>query len=211
MKTLLPTLLAVSLALAAPALGQQAAEGPRAQPVTPDASPHSGRAMTTRGTVESVDRQTRTIVIKDEDGRLSSLRVDRGIPNFDQLAKGTKATVRYAEAILVSLGNTDVPPKPLVDRRAAQQTPDGNQSVIRDVPHTRVMGEITEIDATRNRIRLQTAKGEDILMAVPDAKRVAGLKEGDQVVATYIEAFALAIEPGDGTGTAESDRGAVPR
>ncbi len=205
MKTFPTTLLAVLIGLAAPALGQQADEGPRAQPATPDAPLHSGRTMTTRGSIESVDRQTRTIVIKDEDGRLSSLRVDPGIPNFDQLAKGTKATVRYTEAILVSLGNTDAPPKPQVDRQASRPTSGSNQSAIRDVPHTRVMGEITEIDATRNRIRLQTAKGEDILMAVPDAKRVAGLKEGDRVVATYVEAFALAIEPGDGTGTAESD------
>ena len=48
-------------------------------------------------------------------------------------------------------------------------------------------------------------------MAVPDPKRVAGLNEGDEVVATYIEAFALAIEPGDGTGTAESEGRPAPR
>lgn len=201
---------AFGVALAQPVTAQQG-DQPVAPRVTPDSPVYSGRAVTTRGTVESVDRQTRTIVIKDEDARLSSLRVGPDMPNFDKLAKGTKVTVRYAEAMLVSLGNTDTPPKPQVDRRAAPQAPQGNQPAMRDVQHTRVMGEITEIDGKRNRIRLQTAKGEDILMAVPDPKRVAGLNEGDEVVATYIEAFALAIEPGDGTGTAESEGRPAPR
>lgn len=204
MHTLRSMLLALSVALAAPVLAQQSEQTAGAQHTTPDTPVYEGRAVTTRGTIESVDRQTRTIVIKDEEGRLSSLRVGDDMPNFERLAKGNKVTARYSEAMLISLGNTDTPPKPQVDTQSSQQAPAAGKPAMRGVQHTRVMGEITEIDTERNRIRLQTPKGEDVVMAVPDAKRVAGLKEGDQVVATYIEAFALAVEPDDGSGTAES-------
>lgn len=201
------TALALSLALTTPVLAQQSAPAGDAAPTARGAPVYGGRAITTSGTIESVDRETRTVVIRDDEGRLSSLRVGADMPGFDKLAKGTKVTARYSEAMLISLGNTDAPPRPQVDTQSTQQAPGGDQPALRGVQHTRVMGQITEIDTARNRLRLQTAKEEDILMAVPDAKRIAGLKEGDEVVATYIEAYALAIEPQDGSGSAESGSG----
>ena len=207
-------ILAAAAALATPALAQQSAEPTGAQRATPTAPVYAGQAVTTRGTIESVDRETRTIIIKDEEGRLSSLRVGPDMTNFDNLEKGNKVTARYAEAMLLSLGNTGEAPKPQVSTQSSQspQTsqPTGNQPSMRGVQQTRVTGKISEIDGQRNRIRLQTANGEDVMMAVPDAKNLSGLKEGDEVVATYIEAFALAVEP-DGSGTAESGGRPAPR
>jgi Cu/Ag efflux protein CusF len=213
MKMCRTIIVAAAAALASPALAQQSGESTGAQHVTPNAPVYAGHAITTRGTIESVDRETRTIVIKDEEGRLSSLRVGPEMTNFDKLEKGNKVTARYAEAMLLSLGNTGEAPKPQVDTQSSQssQPPAGNQPSMRGVQQTRVTGKISEIDGQRNRIRLQTANGEDVMMAVPDAKNLSGLKEGDEVVATYIEAFALAVEPDDGSGTAESGGRPAPR
>ncbi|MCC7549832.1 MAG: hypothetical protein IT532_18955 [Burkholderiales bacterium] len=211
MFTLRMTVLAFALALTAPALAQARDQETDARQSTPDSPVYGGRALTTRGTIESVDRQTRTVLIKNEEGRISSLRVGKDVPGFDKLAKGARVTARYSEAMLISVGNTDAPPKPQVDTQTSQQDSGADTPSMREVQHTRVMGEITQIDSARNRVRLQTPKGEDILMAVPDARRMAGLKEGDKVVATYIEAFALAIEPEDGSDSAESGSSPAPR
>jgi Cu/Ag efflux protein CusF len=212
MKMCRTIIVAAAAALASPALAQQSGETTGAQRVAPNAPVYAGQAITTRGTIESIDRETRTIVIKDEEGRLSSLRVGPDMTNFDKLEKGNKVTARYAEAMLLSLGNTGEAPKPQVDTQSSQsQPPAGNQPSMRGVQHTRVTGKISEIDGQRNRIRLQTANGEDVMMAVPDAKNLSGLKEGDEVVATYIEAFALAVEPDDGSGTADSGARPAPR
>jgi len=209
MKMCRTIILAAAAALASPALAQQSGEATGAQRATPNAPVYAGQAVTTRGSIESVDRETRTIIIKDEEGRLSSLRAGPDMTNFDKLEKGNKVTARYAEAMLLSLGNTGEAPKPQMDTQSSQ--PADNQPSMRGVQQTRVTGKISEIDGKRNRIRLQTANGEDVMMAVPDAKNLSGLKEGDEVVATYIEAFALAVEPDDGSGTAESGGRPAPR
>lgn len=193
--------LTAAAALSAPLLAQQSDTA--AQSAGASSAPHAGRAVTVRGTIESVDRETRTILIKDEEGRMSWLRAGPELPNFDRLAKGNKVTVRYSEAVLLSLGNIDAKPASQADTQSSPQAADGGQPALQGAQPTRVMGRISEIDTRHNRIRLQTANDEDVLMAVPDAHKLSGVHEGDEVVATYIEARALAVEPDDGSGTAE--------
>jgi len=203
-------LVAALAAIALPSLAQDP-DAPEGARTSASAPVYAGQAVTTQGTIESVDRQTRTIFIRGGDGRMSSLRVGPEMQNFDRLEKGNKVTARYQEAVLVSLGNTAAPPKPQTQTQSSQEAPSGNQPAMRGVKHSRISGQIGEIDSERNRIRLLTPKGESVLMAVPDVKNLAGLKEGDEVVATYIEAFALAVEPDDGAGTAESGDRPAPR
>jgi len=203
-------LIATLAAVALPSLAQDPT-APAGAPATTPAPVYSGQTLTTRGTIESIDRETRTIVIKDEDGRMSSLRAGPDIANFDQLENGNKVTARYAQATLVSLGNTGEAPKPQVETQSSQHSSAQPKPALRGARHTRLMGEISEIDTKHNRLRLLTPKGESVLMAVPDTKKLTGLKEGDEVVATYIEAFALAVEPDDGSGAAESGVPALPR
>jgi len=177
---------------------------------TPGSPVYSGRTATLRGTVESVDRVTKTISIKGEDGRIAMIRLNENVSNLEQLAKGAEVTARYSEAMLLSIARSDASPQ--VQSQASQQSPGANQQggqpAVQQVEHTSVVAQVTDIDREGKRITLEVPNGEAITMAVRDAKAMQDLKTGDKVVATYIEAFALSIEPQDSRGqaTGEDDR-----
>lgn len=164
---------------------------------TPTSTPaESGRTLTMRGEIESVDRQMRTITIKDKEGRISMLRAAAQMRNFDDLAKGAKVVVRYSEAVLVSIGRTGAPPQAQTSTNAGA-APDGAPSSMRGVKQAQTMATITEIDPQDNAIRLAAPNGEELRMRVRDKVDMSGLQKGDEVTVSYIEASALAVNDDD--------------
>jgi Cu/Ag efflux protein CusF len=166
----------------------------------PNAAAYGGRAVTVRGTIESVDRVTRTMSIKGEDGRIAMIRLGEKMPNPIEFEKGDKVTARYSEAMLVSIARSDASPQ--VQSQATQKSPNSEQPAVQSVQHTSVVAQVTNVDRDARRITLEAPNGEEIQLGVRDADAMRDLKIGDKVVANYIEAFALSIEPQDSSGQA---------
>jgi hypothetical protein len=198
-KLRISVLAAVAALACSPTFAQQ--EQSPAQPssagaqTTPGSPVYSGRTVTLRGTIESVDRVTKTVSVKGEDGRVAMIRLNENVTNLDRLAKGAEVTARFSEATLLSIARSDASPQ--VQSQASQQSPSAGQPAVQQVEHTSVVAQITDIDREGKRITLEAPNGEAIQIGVRDAKAMQDLKTGDKVVATYIEAFALSIEPHD--------------
>jgi hypothetical protein len=204
-KLALSVLAAAAMLASGPSFAQQdqseqPSASPGAQQTTRDSPIYSGRAATLNGTVESVDRVTKTISVKDEEGRVHMIRLNENSGNLEQLAKGTKVSARYQEAMLISIARSDAAPQ--VQTQATQEAPDTGQPAVQEVQHTSVVALVTDVDRKANRLTVETPNGEAIQMAVRDPKALQDLKTGDKVVATYIEAFALSISPQDESATA---------
>lgn len=168
---------------------------------TPNSPAYSGRTLTVRGEIESVDRQMRTITIKDKEGRISMLRAAPEMRNFEDLAKGAKVVVRYSEAVLLSIGRSGVPPQAQTSTSAGTST-NGAPPQMQGVKHTQVTATITEIDPLAQSIRLAAPNGEELRMRVREKADMTGLQKGDEVTVSYIEAFALAVNDDDGSAAA---------
>jgi Cu/Ag efflux protein CusF len=181
---------ALAAALSLVAFGQQ-----------PGAQQHRAAAkpVTVHGSIESIDREAETLSLKAaEDSRITVMRVDRSLANFDKLEKGDKVTARYAEAVLLSLVRSDGPAQPTAE--APPSTPGSDAPAVAPAPAvepSRMMATVTDVDADAGKVTLQAPKGEEIPMRVHDRETLAGLKKGDEVVATYIEARALSVVPQD--------------
>jgi Cu/Ag efflux protein CusF len=152
-----------------------------------------------------VDRVTRTISIKGEDGRVSMIKLNDKISNLEQLEKGEKVTARYSEAVLLTLARSDASPQ--VQSETTRKGPNSDQPAVQSVEHTSVVAQVTNVDRDGQRVTLEAPNGEEIRLVVRDPQALRDLKTGDKVVASYIEAFALSIEPEDGsTGQATGAR-----
>jgi Cu/Ag efflux protein CusF len=154
-----------------------------------------------------VDRVTKTVSVKAEDGRVHMIRLQNAA-NLEDLAKGAKVTARYQEAMLLSIARSDASPQ--VQTQATQDKPNGGVPAIQEVQHTSVVAQVTDVDREAKRIVLETPNGESIQMAVRDADAIKELKTGDKVVATYIEAFALSISPEDSDSPATAREAPAP-
>ena len=193
-------LLAATLAtaLSLPATGQQPAQ-PQAPSDTPQRS-SAAKPLSMHGSIESIDREAKILSLKDKDGRVTMMRLDHNLANLDKLEKGDKVTARYTEAVLLSVIRSDGPAQPI--REGAPSAPDAGATAVDPVPAaepSRMMAKVTDLDPAAGKVTLQAPKGEEIRMIVREREALAGLKKGDEVVATYLEARALSVIPEDDT------------
>jgi hypothetical protein len=204
--------LAGSISLVPAALAQQGQSDPAARHAAPagarttaESPAYSGRTATVRGEIESVDRETRTITLKDKEGRISMLRAGPDMPGFEQFAKGAKVVVRYSEAVLLSIGKPGVAPQTQVDATPPRRPAPGGQPTMQGVQQTQTTAKVTEIDAGNNTVRLSAPNGEELRMNVRNKADLTGLEKGDEVTVSYIEAFALSVNEDDGSSNATAD------
>jgi hypothetical protein len=104
--------------------------------------------------------------------------------------------------MLLTIARSDASPQ--VQSQATQDKPDGGVPAVQEVEHTSVVAQVTDVDHKSNRVVLETPNGESIRLGVRDADAIKDLQTGDKVVATYIEAFALSIEPEDQASAREA-------
>jgi hypothetical protein len=166
----------------------------------PAPQPTSALVSDTRSTVatiESVDAQTREVLLTVPDGSRQVMILGPEVKNFDRLRAGQRVSVTYREAMLAeaALAGSDRGPSTAVaaDAAAPGQLPAG--SVSRAV---RARVTVTEVDVARNTIAFVGPRGITRVVAVRDPHMqalVRTLHPGSQVDLTYIEALSIKVEP----------------
>src|SRR5689334_710571 len=58
-----------------------------------------GKTVSTKATVESIDKDKREVTLKKEDGTTTTIKCPESVRNFDQIKEGDIVTARYTEAI----------------------------------------------------------------------------------------------------------------
>ena len=160
--------------------------------------PGKGKAVavvTASATVESINAQTREVVLKLPKGETRTIVAGDEVRNFDQIKVGDKVKVKYMEALTLELkkdgkavvGRSE---KASMDRAAAGEKPGG--VAMKEVT---VVADVVGVDHKTNTISLKNERGEVVPLHLNDPEQVKLVKKGDQVQATYTEALAVALEP----------------
>lgn len=149
-----------------------------------------------RATVETVDPQSRMVLLRGTSGTLVTVHAGPEVRNLPQLKPGDQVTVRYAEAVAAEIVRPGDPP------------PVSTTSVIGADPGQRPEGLV--VDRTRERVRIEgiDTASNTVAFVGPDrvprtvAVRQPGLQEfihtlkpGDEVDVTFTEAVAISVEP----------------
>ena len=157
---------------------------------------------TLRGTVEGVDNDSRTIVLRNPVGDAVPVSIDPSVRNFAQVRVGDLVLVRYYSALAAELrrrgdgsGETDAP----TTTGGLALAPEGARpgGVIGKQMHQTV-----RITAVNNRNHVVTFYGSDGIsrsypVRTPQGREfIRKLKVGDEVDVTLTEAVAISVEPG---------------
>ena len=192
------SLLALALAAALP-LSTAAQQKQPAPPQLTGAiatAPGAAAAMTlvnVSATVEAVDPATRTVSLKGPKGNVVDVVAGEEVRNFDQIRKGDRLTVRYAEALTLELrkdgravGRSDAE---AMKRAAPGQKPGGVAR--RDVT---IVADVVNVDAAAKKVSLKGPKGNVVDLNVHDPEQLKLVRKGDKVEATYTQAIAISME-----------------
>lgn len=197
--TVLPRfMVAVSLAAAAGAAGCSK-EGKASESTTAERAEETSGAMTQteslRATVQSIDEATRTVTMRDEEGR--TFEVEAG-PSVDlsQLHAMDSVLVVYQESVAFSLQDKSEGQgeAPMVEESSRRSIPDGVQFG-RQIKTT---VEIVSVAPDGAQATFRDAEGDVRTVQIADAgnqQKIANLKPGDSVDVTYTEKLAVAVDP----------------
>ncbi|MEM5456242.1 hypothetical protein VSR69_15595 [Paraburkholderia phytofirmans] len=146
-------------------------------------------------TVQDIDRETRTVLLKGKNGKVVEVEVGDEARNFDQLKVGDIVTVVYREALSLNLkkggdGISSAEERPSMERAPAGGKPGG--TVGREV---KIVANVIAVNPKNRTVTLKGPKGNTLDLLVQDPDQFANIKKGDQVEAVYTEALAISVEP----------------
>jgi Cu/Ag efflux protein CusF len=148
-------------------------------------------------TVEAINRETREITIKNEDGEVTTLTAGPEVQNFAQIKPGDRIEAEYYESIAINVRDAknaaDISNS--VEQAAARTAPLGDKPAGVGARQVTLVANVEKIDAKNQLVTLRGKSGNTRVVKVRDPKNLQKLEVGDQVVATYTEALAVAVKP----------------
>jgi Cu/Ag efflux protein CusF len=151
--------------------------------------------VTVTAMVVGIDASSRTVSLKEQNGKVVHVVVGEEARNFDQLRVGDIVTVQYREALTLSLkkggGLRSIQEHQTTERAAAGEKPGG--TIGREVT---IMADVVAIDKKAKTVTLKGPQGNTVDLVVDDPKRLSEIRKGDQVEATYLESVAISVEAG---------------
>jgi hypothetical protein len=152
--------------------------------------------ITAKADVVAVDKATRDVTLRREDGALLTVRVPADVRNFDQIAAGNQLRVRYRQQLTVERSTAPDAGGAQV-AAAAARAPKGAMPAAAVGAGLHVVVTIETIDKAHDIVVFSLPDGELVShrIATADGRQfVGGLKIGDKVALVYSEALALSVE-----------------
>jgi hypothetical protein len=186
----------------APAEEQEQEQEAQAQEQKPEAFVASETAEAS-ATVESVNRDARTVVLRTDDGDRLLLEAGPEVRNFDRIEPGDHVRASYHEALIAA-----VTQRGATDQEAGGSGTQASQSTARAPEGERPAGAVVNtvvttvhvqaVDPAEGKVTFRRPDGIVRVATVetPEAKEfVSQLKPDDEVQITYKEALAVRLEP----------------
>jgi Cu/Ag efflux protein CusF len=147
----------------------------------------------TKATVQKIDKDTREVTLKKEDGTEVTIKAPESVRNFDQIKVGDIVTAKYSVSIALSVRKSDEPPS-ATGRESISRAPLGEKPAAASKKTVEITAEIKKIDRDTREVTLVGPRGNTRVVKVPeDIKKFDDLKEGDQVVVTATESIAISV------------------
>ena len=184
--------LSMSLLLALAIAGSVDAQTPPS-PSPPMTGKAEGAVVRVRGTVSAVDKENKTITLKGQGGRTITFDV-QDPTKLETVKVGDPVVGSYLEAVAIQLrpAGSTTPSATVTESRAGSKPGDNPAGVIRR--EVTIVGKIVKIDTKAQRVTLEGPKGGQQTIKVKDPKNLEGVKVGDLVEITYLQALAVALD-----------------
>lgn len=156
----------------------------------------AGVAQTVKltATITAIDKSTRDVTLKGPQGNEVTVTAGPEVKRFDSLKVGDQVDVQYVEALTLELkkgGN-------MVVARTEQKGVAGTKPG--EAPGGAIGRQVTivaDVVATDPAKQVVTLKGPQrtVDLKIPDPEQFKRIAKGDQVEATFTQAFAAVVEP----------------
>jgi hypothetical protein len=149
--------------------------------------------MTAR--VVGIDRVARVVTLKGPKGNTVDIVCGDDVRNFDQIKLGDQVTARYVESLYLELKKTKAGVRESVETEGGARAKLGERPAGLAVRELVVLADVVGVDPEKKTITLKGPKGNIVTLPVKNPDQFKVVKKGDQVEATYTQAFAVSVDP----------------
>ena len=152
-----------------------------------------GESVSASARIEAIEKTSRTLTIKNDDGTYETLQVPEEIKRFSELKVGDKITARYYDNVVVRLkkpGEQAVDLEDAALTRGTGQKPSGTASSQRALTVS-----VVAIDQKVPSITVKGPNDWTYSRKVKDRKALAQVKVGDRLDITWTEAVLISVDP----------------
>ncbi len=182
-----PLLIATVVAITSPALAGDPADKPAGVMAS---------AITVKATVDAIDYDKRTVVLRSEDG-LSTTTMDVGpeVKNFKQVKKGDVLVVERVESVALVVVPKGEAPLVKGSTTSLEVAKLGEKPRAVEVNTHDIVAIVEAIDYKARTVTLKGPEGNSKTLKVgPEAKRFDNVKQGDEVYVSYTETTAISVQ-----------------
>ena len=144
-------------------------------------------------TVTAIDQGTRKVTLREPDGTLLTFVAGPEVRNLAQVKVGDVVTLSHTVALVLELKKATGGIRERVESEGGLRAAPGQKPGAIMAREVRVVADVTKID-TKNKTVTLRGPNRSMKLRVDDPKQLAGIKLGDQVEATFIDAVAVSVD-----------------
>src|SRR5579884_2223918 len=110
-------------------------------------------------TIQKIDKQNRTVTLRDDTGRTMEVAVGPEVRNFDQLKPGDRVNVGYYESVVASIRKPGQPAPPMGQREETQRAPAGAKPGGTMTRQMTITATIESVDQQAHTVTLRGPRG----------------------------------------------------
>ena len=141
------------------------------------------------GQVQRVDRVSRGLTLRAEDGLIHTVYVTPNIALFDELKEGDTVRVRVVESVVVAT-RPNARPTGITDTTAAAKKESTTSNVVQQL---KAVVTVNSVDVASSMITYTGGDNRRVMRSVADASLLKGLKAGDVIEVTFTRERALEL------------------
>ena len=192
-KLVLSTVVLLALSMAGTALAEDKA--PADKSTTKRTSVKKERTVTATAIVQAIDLNKRIVTLKGPQGNVFDIKAGEEVRNLPQVKVGDEVKITYFESIAYRLLKPGEAPVPTQEAAVLDRAKPGEKPAGLAGRQVTITATIQAIDTKAQTATLKGPEGNSFTVKAQDPKNLASVKVGDEVVITYTEALAIAVEP----------------
>jgi Cu/Ag efflux protein CusF len=118
------------------------------------------------GTVQKVDTDKRKMTMKLDNGKRTTLKVDKRVKDLDQFKPGDRVQLSYTEEIIAMADRSDEGAAALAKYGAIAVEPEGDNTALVKVDTTQIRGKIVSVDPKKRRLTFEDPDGKKRTMTL---------------------------------------------
>lgn len=144
--------------------------------------------------VESIDKASRSIVLKNAKGEQMKVIAGDEIKNFDQIKTGDQVVTTYTQELMMTLKKGGGALRERIDSSQQGSAAAGQKPAAYEAKEVAFIADVQQVDLKKRTVTLRRAK-KTVTLKIRDPEQLKLISKGDQVEGIFAEAVAVAVVP----------------